>query len=147
VHMSTQYPPLPYRRLKLMANGLWDEVRKEFYPFISFHSNQSDKVGIPGYHYYIKSVQISAYNVGDNNTGYVSVKIHVGGVERIFVVLTVPATVAASNVNASASTSTEVNLLGDPSASIDVTKAGVTQCYVTVIYAEVPADPGWVVVE
>lgn len=140
--MSTQFPPLPYRRLKMMANGIWDEVRKVFYPFKLANSTVAAKAGI---RYYIKNVSTSGANAGDTSVATPGWTFKVDG-NTLTTLTVVPATVAASNVNSGAQFSMDVNVLCDTNSAI-TTYGGPTTVTRNVIYAEIPEDLGWVVVE
>lgn len=142
--MSTQYPPLPYRRLRLMANGLWDEVKKTFYPFKTSSVTVSAKSGI---RYFVKSASMTGTNTGDHAVANMNWYCSLNGSTVTFCVCTIPATTAASNVSSGNSNFTEVNQLFDANSAITRGVDSASSYQGAVTYAEIPADLGWVVVE
>ena len=142
--MSTQYPPLPHRRLKLMANGIWDEIRKEFYPFKLSHVTVPAKRGIIRY---VHTAQTSAHSSGDTPAGHVSWAISVGSTTVYVARASVCATVAASNVNACNSSYQLVSCLADEGSALTFNSASVSSGIGSIVYAEIPADRDWVYVE
>ena len=107
--------PLPYRRLKEYANGIWDETRKEFYPFISSVSSATI-TGKKGIMYYVKSVSTSAQNTGDHAVAFSSAKVTQLGVVRYLLQLLIPVSAAATNIPSSGTISHDANILCDPGA-------------------------------
>lgn len=139
--MSTQYPPLPYRRLKLMANGIWDEVNKAFYPWKHASATTAGKAGIM---YYVKSVTLSGFYTGIVAAGYVKFLYYVGGVNagpHIGLPQMTQATDFAHSV-----VDVDISTLCDPGTGFTVAASLYSQ-YCHVIYAEIPDDLGWVVIE
>lgn len=128
---------LPYRRLQKFANGIWDEERKTFYPWKLSQSAVPAKRGV---HYYLALVSYWGVNVGDAAAGYVTVTISVGGSSLVIVSGRMPATVAASNVNAAMHGNCETNILCDSNTAITPSGAGTIYAY-SLKYAEIPADP------
>ena len=146
--MSTQYPPLPHRRLKMMANGVWDEAKKAFYPFIVYSSSLNN-ASIPGkanIMYFIKDASISGENNGDKAPASNYVQITQNGETRIVCFVKISQTVAASYVNSSEALFCEVDVLTDSGTPILI-KIGSSTGFATVVYAEIPSDLGWVAVE
>ena len=109
---AKQLNPLPYRRLRLMANGIWDEVKKEFYPFISSVSSATI-TGKKGIMYYVKFVSISAQNTGDHAVAYSSVKVTQLGVARYLLQLLILVSAAATSIPSSGTISHDAHILCD----------------------------------
>ena len=128
-------PSLPYRRLVKFANGIWDENRKTFYPFIVSSGNVDAKTGI---RYFVKSIMCSAQNAGNAAAATIGYAFKVGGILRTAVAV-VPATVAASNVNAGATFSVDVGVLTDANSEVATQGVATTSRYF-VVYAEIPNE-------
>lgn len=128
--------PLPFRRLVEYANGLWDETRKTFYPFVSSYQMVAAKNGI---HYYISNIAISVTNEGDHAAGYAQVSwSDLSGITR-YIRCTVPVTVAAANVNVANSLNSNIGILCNVGTAITLSSSASSYS-VTIVYAEIPAD-------
>jgi len=135
--MTKRLNALPYRRLKMMANGIWDEAKQEFYIFKPSVGTLSAKRGI---HYFIKSCQQSAVNAGDHAVGSLAIQITFNGSLVYITQGWVPVTVAASNVNAGCSIYNAPCILCDPGTPVTVVHGGTTNG-TAFTYAEIPSDP------
>ena len=137
--MSTQYPPLPHRRLKMMANGIWDEVNKAFYPYRVSSVTVAAK---PGIRYYVHQASCTGYATGINAVALARyVRGVVNKVTTNFINIVVPVMTQATDYFSFTSTSI-INVLCDANAAITMSAS-----YGSVIYAEIPDDLGWVVIE
>ena len=133
--------PLPFRRLKEYANGIWDETRKEFYPFnIVFVQNAGAfLLAKPGIRYYVKCLSLGATNAGDKASATPTVNMTQNGGTR-YCGVSVAATVAASNVNQNANVFFNLGILCDTNKAIGASITSTSAC-ITVVYAEIPDDP------
>ena len=136
---------LPYRRLQKFANGIWDEERKTFYPFILGITTVPAKRGIS---YYVKTISATGANAGDSAVGILGWSLTLNGKVFYFDICIVAQTVAASNVNACNYGSLELDVLTDSNTALTIYGQSTTRYY-GVVYAEIPTDPagGPVVVE
>ena len=128
--------PLPFRRLKGYANGIWDETRKEFYPWKAAATTVTAKKGI---RYFIHSVYASGANTGDHATSNTGLNVVINGVVCYYSVY-VPATVAASNISQGAVLQINPDVLCDAQTAITILYQSVSNVTVC-LYAEIPDDP------
>jgi hypothetical protein len=134
--MSASLNSLPFRRLKQYANGIYDETRKTFYPFLSSNSTVLGKKSIA---YYVKSAYVTGTNEGDHVVSYIGWTGTLGGNTKYICYIVVPASVAASNVNSFASVNVNVGVLFD--ANKDLTQVSTaTTASQSIVYAEIPID-------
>ena len=131
---------LPYRRLRMMANGIWDEAKKEFYPFRVKGSTTPANVKLSakrGICYFVYTTAVSLYTHDDAvvRRGYFSGTIN--GVAQNFFGVFLPVTTGsfACGVNAM-----PMNILCDENTQVDVISNADGGNYV-IVYAEIPADP------
>jgi len=137
--MAPSIPPLPYRPLEVKGHGVYDPATGRYYPFLV--ANDSSVLGKAGIRYYVRSIQLSAHNSGDQGAGSVSVTAYVSGQPIRLAGLYVGLTLMSYNVSASGAVSVQPDVLLDASAGITVS-ANTTQSYTVITYAEIPADVG-----
>ena len=127
--------PLPFRRLKEYANGIWDEERQTFYPFKAVYDTSPPAK--PGIAYYLKSVQtvIKATGIVGGASGYVTGVV--GGETARFGIVAVPAMTQATDYWSSVC-DFNVGVLCDVNTALTC----IAATYVTIVYAEIPADVG-----
>lgn len=141
--MTKRLNALPYRRLKMMANGIWDEARQEFYPFkLGNKSGSLNTIIVTaknGVRYYVLSWSITIRNTAATDgegvfiRGYqYAVLVDIGG-------CTIIPSVASVNTNSGISNV----LLDNNSAITAATASGKAVGYYNLytVYAEIPADP------
>jgi len=137
---ANQYPGLPFRRLKQMANGIWDETRQAFYPFRAITGTSGSFAGKNGVHYYVKTVMITATNWGAHPAATQSyVYSVVFGVNAYLAGVCLPIT--AADVPVSQTVSVDVGVLCDMGAGLSFVM-GADNGLRVVIYAEIPGDEG-----
>ena len=133
-------PSLPYRRLVKFANGIWDENRKTFYPFIAYGANATTTITAKtGIMYLLTCASVCGENNGDKAVSSNYVQITQNGQTKIVCLVKVPTTVAASNVNSSEALYCDVNVLADPKSPIYI-KIESSNGYASVVYAEIPIE-------
>jgi len=137
--MSPQYkeiPGLPFRRLKQYANGIWDETRKEFYPYKGATTTVPAK---RGFRFFVHSAFSAGENDGDKAVTLVGWAVTVFG-STVYVCRTnVPTSSAASGVGQWAGLSQNPDILCDSNTAI-TSSATASIAYVGVVYAEIPDD-------
>ena len=126
---------LPYRRLRTMANGIWDEVRKEFYPFRVKSSTVAAK---SGFLYYVKSCGMKVNVTGITAAGYGVWQITSFGTTYSIGVSS-PQMTQATDYFAETQ-NFEVSVLCDVKTAITLATSNVTATGFVII-AEVPDDP------
>jgi hypothetical protein len=124
--------PLPFRRLVEYANGLWDETRKTFYPFILANSNVAGKNGV---HYYLSSASISFKMEGiqASSQAYLSCKLSGNTVYPCYVKS--PAMTQATDYWSEVQ-AVHLGFVTDAGSPLTVVAASAFN----IIYAEIPAD-------
>lgn len=133
--------PLPFRRFKLYANGLYDEENKRFYPFkpVGASATSTMVAAVPGMMPFVHTATVSVYNEGDHAAGGCTIS---GTRDRISAWLgrvTAPSTTLASGVNSNASAFAQINSFFDVNTAITVSISG-TGGGAIVVFCLVPAD-------
>lgn len=129
--------PLPYRRLKEYVNGIWDETRKEFYPYIVSTGTVAAKRGI---RYFVHSVAFSNANSGDKNNTCDYLTCTIRRSNYLVGFCMTGATTAASGSSSQNSNFQVLNVLVDENSAMTFTQQSATR-YQLVVYAEIPDDP------
>lgn len=135
-------PSLPYRVLTLTANGILDKTTGSFYPFRPVGSSASTTL-VParrGWHPFVYTTTVSSYNQGDHAAGATTIIATCNGVTAWMGRVVCPATVAAANVNANASSNAIMQILCDASTAVTVVMSG-TGGGAILSYCYIPADP------
>lgn len=132
---------LPFRRLKEYANGIWDETRKEFYPFLVASFTASNSLAAKkNIHFYVYSASISGENTGDAVAATNSFAGTLRGSSVSFLSIRIGATTAASVISQTSAMSLITSLLFDVNTAITYTRS-TTSGTGSIIYAEIPGDP------
>lgn len=131
-------PPLPNRRLKEYANGVWDEQYGRFYPYKLFSGVATKTLAAKdAIMFYIKSCAVSAYNSAGNAAGATTPNCTVNRATEYLGRVTVPATVG-EGITASAFST--IGVLLDVNTPLQV-NISCTGGGFAIVYAEIPADP------
>ena len=129
-------PSLPYRRLVKFANGIWDENRKTFYPFKTSAETMPAKKGIS---YFVFSISLQGTNTGDKPVQPVHVGAIINRVTSTLAHISIPASVAAANVNSQSSNFFNLCVLCDPGTEVTCYSTA-TSSRVLIVFAEIPID-------
>ena len=129
-------PSLPYRRLVKFANGIWDENRKAFYPFKTSMATLPAKKGIS---YFVYSITLQGTNTGDSVVKTIYVDENINGVPCTLAIITIPSSVAASNVNSESSAFFNLCVLCSPGTAV-TRVTGATAGTSLIVFAEIPIE-------
>lgn len=117
--MALRIPPLPNRPLEVRANGIWDPVRKTFYPFRVYTALTA--VAKAGVRYYIHSVIATVRREGIQVSVSCIVNAVVGGNVSPIVFGYMPAQTQATDYNQVNVNVVDLRILTDPGTAITLT--------------------------
>lgn len=135
-------PPLPYRPLEVKANGVWDPIKKKFYPWKTAYTslNATLAAAKPGIAYYVHLIRTSAENHGDAAAAMNYCQIYIGGTPFALDAWA-GTTTATSGVSSVVSSMAVVDVMADVNTAITAAVASSIG-RISVVYAEIPVDEG-----